>query len=569
MIKKSVVIDIIFIVLLSTICHLLFSPYGFNPTDEGFVLSSTNRVLHGQIPHVDFSSLRPLGYAYLHIPELLFSKTHFFLISRFVYWLQHILIAFLWIRLMQRTLKVEIISSVKYLLIFITFVFNVHYFPCSVLHTIDGLLMCLIGFNLIRSEHKTRFFGFIFIGLAALCKQNYLVILPISIVLYGRENKIIATLIGLLPISMYLFFITLNDGLKDLLIQLSGHSELLQVGVWSYILNPVFILVVFLTLLLRHLKIGLINSTVLFLFSIILLVTEHYHGKYSFLVIAYLIAECMIAILDHYKIFFDDKQNSSIQESTLITANASNLSQIFIYDTPFFKLASIVIALSWCVSISVGYNTPALFSGAGLSFIYFHNNRSKFTIIHTTNKKQKNYMILSGAIFLIVFLYVRYTITYRDATIHHLDKRLDQLVEGAHGIYTNKNTYAVLKELDSLKRTYPKSTVIPDFTACSILHSHQSNILTEWPNKTEIPNQKVLQKITSKINLKTHLIWIVPKYQTALLKDGFTSIPNSGADYPIINYLLTHQPARRETNYFYIYEHITPPINENNFRSTP
>ncbi len=65
--------DGVFILMAALVCHFLFSAYGFNPTDEGFVLSATNRVWHGQVPHADFSSVRPLGYAYLHIPELLFS----------------------------------------------------------------------------------------------------------------------------------------------------------------------------------------------------------------------------------------------------------------------------------------------------------------------------------------------------------------------------------------------------------------------------------------------------------------------------------------------------------------
>ncbi|HNY56128.1 MAG TPA: hypothetical protein PKI86_10890, partial [Chitinophagales bacterium] len=71
---KKATYDILFILIVAAICHILFSKYGFNPTDEGFVLSASNRILHGQIPHVDFSSVRPLGYAYLHIPELLISK---------------------------------------------------------------------------------------------------------------------------------------------------------------------------------------------------------------------------------------------------------------------------------------------------------------------------------------------------------------------------------------------------------------------------------------------------------------------------------------------------------------
>ncbi|MEZ5054684.1 MAG: hypothetical protein R2807_08010 [Chitinophagales bacterium] len=46
---KQTAYDISFIVILTSICHLLFSKYGFNPTDEGLCCLATNRVLHGQI----------------------------------------------------------------------------------------------------------------------------------------------------------------------------------------------------------------------------------------------------------------------------------------------------------------------------------------------------------------------------------------------------------------------------------------------------------------------------------------------------------------------------------------
>ena len=123
---KKTIYDIAFILLLTSVCHFLFSKYGFNPTDEGFVLSAANRVMHGQIPHVDFSSVRPLGYAYLHIPELLFSKKYVLLISRFVFWLEQVLIAYLWIRWLIRITHRTIPVLYKYSLIVICFIFNVH-----------------------------------------------------------------------------------------------------------------------------------------------------------------------------------------------------------------------------------------------------------------------------------------------------------------------------------------------------------------------------------------------------------------------------------------------------------
>jgi hypothetical protein len=44
--------------------------FGFGPTDQGFVLSLSWRVLNGAIPHVDLISARPLGSAYLFVPRL-------------------------------------------------------------------------------------------------------------------------------------------------------------------------------------------------------------------------------------------------------------------------------------------------------------------------------------------------------------------------------------------------------------------------------------------------------------------------------------------------------------------
>ena len=284
--------DILFVILTAFICQFLFSAYGFNPTDEGFVLSATNRVLHGQIPHVDFSSVRPLGYAFLHIPELLFSENYFFLISRFVFWLEQILIAFLWIRFVINFTKTEISLLNKYTLVIVCFIFNVHYFPCSVLHTIDGLLMCMIGLNFIISEKKYAFVGFFFIGFASLCKQNYLVILPFTLFLFGRRKIVSNTIIGFLPIALYISIISYFGGFEDLRTQLSGHNELLKLGVFAYVLNPLIYVGIIGAYIYNQLKINKIYLAVaLLVFAIVFLSTNHYHGKFGFVFIGIIIGD--------------------------------------------------------------------------------------------------------------------------------------------------------------------------------------------------------------------------------------------------------------------------------------
>ena len=447
---------------------------------------------------------------YLHIPELLVSHKYFFLVSRFVFWLENVLIAFLWMRFVMRQTQIKISPRNFYLLTVATFIFNVHYFPCSVLHTIDGLLFCLIGINIISVEKKYAFVGFFFIGFAALCKQNYFIVLPLTLLLFNRKKFMLNSVCGVLPVAAYILFVSINGGWNDLTTQLSGHNELWDVGFKKYLFNYFFIAGLIVGIAVKKLKIN--NTIYLLAIGIILsglLISNHYHGSIAFIIPGILLAE----------LFFSPNKNS------------------------LKKVIGIALMLAWCVSVSVGYNTPALFLGGCFSMI---------AVISIQNQlEQKHPASLIALLFLaVLFYFVRTINIYRDLPCMRLTHKLDGIVEGAAGIRTNTNTFLVLKELDSLKHQIPNLVVIPDFTACNILHSHQSKLLTEWPNKTEIPNNKILEKVISKIKQDSTLMFAIPKYQTALLKDGFTEFPQQGMNYPIIKFVKENYSQSRSTKYF-------------------
>lgn len=246
----------------------------------------------------------------------------------------------------------------------------------------------------------------------------------------------------------------------------------------------------------------------------ILLVSNHYHGKWSLLLFGVLLAE----------LFFTKESNKNFKKIILLT-----------------------LIIAWSVSISVGYNTTALFSGGMLSILLLLNS----TELLLPFKKIKNLMLV---LLVGVFIFTRYTKIYRDANCTELTYKLDGLVEGASGIKTNLNTFKVLVELDILKKQYPGLVVLPDFTACNILHTNVSLIATEWPNKTEIPNEKILQKITTHTFDDSTTVFAIAKYQTALLKDGLTELSNHGMDYRIIQEVKKKCRKINEKNYFEIYQ---------------
>lgn len=521
MIKKVAIYNGIFIVLLATICHYLFSQYGFNPTDEGFVLSTSNRLLHGQIPHVDFSSVRPVGYAFLHIPELLISKNHVYLISRYVFWFEQVCIAFLWVRFILCYSKIRISIIQKYILVVIVFFLNVHYFPASVLHTIDGLLMCVIGLSIIISQNKYSLIGFFIIGFAALCKQNFILFLPIAIILLGRKNWLNNILIGILPIVLYICVISMFGGFYQLKAQLTTHHEFFSIGISTYIKSRLFFAGILFACSLLIIQNNIYKTFVLlviYLICMYAMVTNRYHEKFGCFIIGATIGYFIITLVKR--------------------------------EPTFTKLLFITIVLAWCVSISVGYNTPALFLGGNILLLLLYT----INIHQIDIKKFTTYLLIIFIPLVIVFYFVRTHNIYRDAPSSQLTYKLDNIVEGAYGIETNRNTFKVLVELDLLKKLYPNLVVLPDFTACNILHSHQSKIRTEWPNKTEIPNDEILQFVIKDLKKDTSII-AIPKYNLTLFSIGFEAVPKEKVnDFLILNYVFSHYKKTLDYSYFEIYK---------------
>lgn len=216
----------------------------------------------------------------------------------------------------------------------------------------------------------------------------------------------------------------------------------------------------------------------------------------------------------------------------------------------FIKLFIVTILLAWCVSISVGYNSSALFLGGCFILIAFYVS----VVNPTFNHKLTIYLSIIIFPLFFAFYFVRLNTIYRDAPSNQLTYKLDNIVEGASEIYTNINTFKVLVELDLIKKKMPNCIVLADFTACNILHSHQSKILTEWPNKTEVPNKEILQFIIQKLENDSSVI-VMPKYNSATLSYGFEKVPqNKSKDFLILDYIFTHYKKTIEYSYFNVYQ---------------
>lgn len=161
---------------LAAAIYLAFGRLGFFPSDEGLVLSYTYRLLHGQVPHRDFISPRPLGSALIHlidfaIPGPLFEVSRVIALGEFVAYT----IAFAWLIYEVAPWRWNLAMVAGAMAATLV---DMNRFPLMAWYTVDGLLLVGAGLLLVRSGARrgswtTIAAAFVVLGFAGLTKQSF------------------------------------------------------------------------------------------------------------------------------------------------------------------------------------------------------------------------------------------------------------------------------------------------------------------------------------------------------------------------------------------------------------
>jgi hypothetical protein len=168
--------------------------HGFNPTDDGFVLGQAWRVLHGEVPHQDFTSPRPVGSALMHIPEVLL-PVGMLAIGRLIVVLQFLAVAAASIGVLTSGLT-RVSSFQRFSLMAIAFLLNVGVWPLMQWHSLDGLFLGL-GAVWLASRPAGRWVSdpirwtavWLLAGVAPLMKQGFLVVPVLVAAIAWRSGR--------------------------------------------------------------------------------------------------------------------------------------------------------------------------------------------------------------------------------------------------------------------------------------------------------------------------------------------------------------------------------------------
>jgi hypothetical protein len=187
--------------------------YGFNPTDDGFVLGQAWRIAHGEVPHREFTSPRPLASAFMHLPEVMM-PAGMLAVSRLIVTLQLLWIAFATVQLVLHG-RWRLSGLQQFTLVGFAFLVNVGVWPIMAWHTIDGLFLGVTALWLVLCRPASRgdparwIAVWLLAGLAPLAKQGYAVVpvlVAAAIAVSGQRSAWRYSPLTVVPAAGYLLW---------------------------------------------------------------------------------------------------------------------------------------------------------------------------------------------------------------------------------------------------------------------------------------------------------------------------------------------------------------------------
>ncbi|MBI4445972.1 MAG: hypothetical protein HY645_08670 [Acidobacteria bacterium] len=531
-----------FLLLVPILSHLLFSWMGFNPTDEGFTLAHSRRILDGQLPHRDFIIIRPFISPLIHVPFLIFGDYTYWA-SRFFVWFQLACIAWIWVSIIQRFLSYPFHPTARFCAALTAFAASTHSKNLTAWHTIDGLFVSAIGFALcLRQGRVSKLLGYFLIGTAMLCKQNFMFLAPLVLVILGEWRKVQFWLAAALPGVIYFTFLLFTGAVGDALVQMSSRTELLTVGIVNYF-NRWFVLGVLSGYLSMWLafgepRLGVLRKTgmqnrvgIITLYAAPLLGTALSLGVNVFIYTSFGLFGMLIGILLYCSVESLEQTSGRLQASLLALVTA------------------------WSASVSDGYSSPALGAGPIMLLIFAYKP--------VTQRFLRSWLMIAAGAMLLSFGIARTQHIYRDQPAQNLTKALAGVFPGGRLIRTNPNTYKFLLDLngalDAAKRNGKTFVIIPDLAGYWVQSTQPNPLPIVWPHGGELKNERVYSRVVAELEAGKNRRWIiVQKVMAADLRKGFIPIPNV-QDYRLVQYVRSHFKRVDETRFFEIYR-VPPSI---------
>ncbi|MBI9068586.1 MAG: hypothetical protein JEZ09_14920 [Salinivirgaceae bacterium] len=542
---------------------------GLNPTDDGVILAQSWRILQGEIPHLDFISIRPVFSGLLHTVNFLFPFP-LQITARYFVLFQFFAIAFFVMQFFRLRTITKLPTITELAILLITWIFTIYNYNLYPWTTIDALFCTAIAlyFTELAFNKVFKFWylsvGLFFFVLAALSRQTFaLVAIAGWIWTFIRlvKNKeflkigIGSFFIGSIPILVYGFVLLKNHGVQDFYQQMMGRNEFFE-----YAVNGVYIKFlnaenrwVFVSIGIASLAIGIIRKTII---TKKLFFSNVNVQKFSFFLESSLALWLLIKSSLYFLSLASDPNVLPYLPFWILTTmlgfsvlvNGESIKQQFVYIWILF--------ISWVSLISIGNNSPVftfgILSGAIL-FKYFYKY-SKVTLLNALGFK---IVFFTGAIFFaFIGTFSQMQVNYRDVGKAQQTMNLKELNDKFGNITTNENTWKYFNEADVIIKTMQLTNFefcfMPDNPILYPIYRIPNPLSIDWPQSWEIANQtqRFEEELNALINKK--VVFIVQKVNVRKLAQGFYPINEN--EYPYLQIIKNKCRQIKQYEYFVLYQ---------------
>lgn len=534
-----------FLLGIAVTTHFLLSPLGFNLTDDGFVLAQSRRLLAGEIPHRDFMSIRPVGSALLHVVDLVLGGERTYLVSRLLYWIEVAVGCWAWLAIL---LMGQAVRPGRWALLpfaALAFMFSTHAFPPMAWYTVDAIALASLGYLASGSRHKSLpLLGHALIGAAAVCKQNFLPLAVVAVLLRGRARQPAAWLAAFTAPLLYVLVLAALGAAPDMRVQFTAVTGLFESGLWPYVHEGWFALGLALGALLAWLA--------------ALPVRGGRPGASALRVAA--IAAGWAAVVFAGSAIDSEAFHFLFSEAFFLfglTAGALVVPLVRREFSPVLIAGGFALALAWCTAVSLGYLSPALASGP-LVLVF------GLGPLGTIDPRQRAAALrVSAACAALTLLLVaphwwsaRLDHIYNEATSPLLTYDLGGVLPGGRGIRTNKHTYEMIKDLhDTVAgldgRRYALLVDGPGWWVCA---AQRNPLPLDWANGMELSTEPLRARVTNSVLRQRGQIAIVVQKAAAVRSSlGFRPLPTDDPFYGHAVWAMRTLELESESSYWAVY----------------
>lgn len=497
--------------------------FGFNPSDEGFVLSQSWRILQGEIPHVDIVSARPLGSAYLHVVDFALPAP-LFLSSGFVSTVELIVATVACAALVTRRSPLQW-GPLRTFLVAAAAVINVHTFLMMAWHTIDGIFLTAVGWWMLDAGLRAgsawrRRFGLFLLGFAVMTKQSFMFAVPVGILLllfhpdvdlraclrdrrWWLQSVIDLVCLGAFPL-LYAGYVTAAGGLRPMIHQVTGGQGAWGQNLYDFWFSGPFVV--------GDIRRHILMTAACVVVAAVLWLLRGRLGKVGVWArLLPLAGAALVTVYALYRTHLVYPATWSIKFLWLLLA-AIALDALVHKHLPWRPL--LIVLLGYMASLSWGYNYPGLVTG---------------TLVLTTLEllveaapeirlRGRGWLVPQAVVGVVALLAACFLLVDQhdrqppvDMPRADLTADLGAVTPAMHGIRTTSSTATYVAQIAQCIRRYPASdvAVLPDNPFVYAAFKLHNPFPMDWPLPMELVGDSPQRMLDTVTQLNRHGNYLV------------------------------------------------------------